>query len=304
MNSASCPTCGFVRTRDLGPSSFADWAESPLVARLRANSGNLYRCPQCHLVFRHPVPSPEELISAYDSIPGSAWSYTQPPWWHWVREAIERYSSNPKVLDVGCFRGDFLSTLPERFERYGIEPNSEAAATAESREIRIISSDIGQPLSGFDNHFGAIVLMDVAEHLPNPAATFEMLQSYLAPGGILIVLTGNSDHWLARASLPYYWYMSFPIHLVYLGDRHFAWIQRQQQWSALDKIHFAHEVQGAGRSFRQGFTGIRSALWHKWLHRRAPFLKKTIFFRRIAQQVAPPLLFSLQDHVGLVLRRK
>lgn len=35
---------------------------------------------------------------------------------------IVRHSfSTGRILDVGCFRGDFLNSLPRNYQRYGLE---------------------------------------------------------------------------------------------------------------------------------------------------------------------------------------
>lgn len=225
-----------------------------------------------------------------------------------MRKCIADLAPNRKVLDVGCFRADFLNTIGKEYECYGIEPNQNAAEVAKSRGVKIIGSEAMDELKGFEGFFGTIVLMDVAEHLPDPAAAFRHLAKYLAPNGILLVLTGNADHWIAKSSLPFYWYMSFPIHLVFLGKRYFKWFIENDGWSIARRLYFSHQDHGLWRRFRHYELALRFLIWRRLLNGNwaGALLKRTRLFRNIADQKSPLLLFCVSDHIGvaLVARKK
>lgn len=157
-------------------------------------------------------------------------------------------------------------------------------------------------LHGFEGKFGAIVMMDVAEHLEDPATVFRHLKQFLAPAGILIVLTGNADYWMARWSLPRYWYMSFPIHLVHLGSRYFRWFGGSDGWRVVCRMTFRHQDHGLRQWIRELQIGLRVLLL-KQLERTGAgqALAKTRLFRGIAAMRSPPLLFCLRDHIAVVL---
>lgn len=282
---------------------FVDWAETQSVIELRQKSGELFQCENCKLVFRSPIPSPEELIAAYKDFPSESWDYVAPPRWDWLRKCITELAPNHRVLDVGCFRADFLATITDKYECYGIEPNQGAAVIAKSRGIQIIGSEATEELADFEGFFGCIILMDVAEHLPNPAAVFRHLAKYLAPNGVLFVLTGNSDHWLARWSLPYYWYMSFPIHLVFLSGRYFNWFAQNENWIVARRLFFSHRECGLWKRFREYEIALRTLTWRHWLKGNwaGAMLGKTWLFRNIARQTSPELLFCVRDHIGVAM---
>jgi SAM-dependent methyltransferase len=299
----TCPSCASRSGRRLGESSFCDWAETAAVVALRQTAGGLHRCRVCHLVYRAPMPSAEELRLVYASMPVASWSYEAPAHWEWIRMCIEDLSPNNRVLDVGCFRGDFLSTLPSKFERFGIEPNADAAKLAMARGVSIIGREASDELSDAAEKFGAIILMDVAEHFVDPAGVFRHLKKYLAPGGVLLVLTGNSEHWLARRSLPFYWYMSFPIHLVYLGLPYIRWLAAKDGWALARQLRYPMHYRGRRNHLKDGSIGVALVVWRRWLARTflADVLKRTSFFKRLAEMQSPPLLFSLHDHFGVAL---
>jgi SAM-dependent methyltransferase len=298
-----CPSCSKAKIVFVGPSIFAGWAETEYVAALRQSSGGLYRCLNCGLAFRNPVPSRDELIAAYKSIPSEQWEYSEPARWAWLRTCISEYAPNNRVLDVGCFRADFLRTLPRGYECFGIEPNLEAAEIARSRGVTIIGAEAMEELQCAEGLFGAIVIMDVAEHLPDPAAAFRHLGKYLAPRGILLVLTGNADHWLARWSLPFYWYMIFPIHLAYLSTTYFNWFARNEGWVIIKRLYFSHQDHGRWRRFREMEIGLRVMVWKRWLEGSGlgRLFGRTRLFRGIAAMKTPPFAFCVPDHVGVVL---
>lgn len=244
-------------------------------------------------------------MAAYRAMPADRWDYCEPDRWAWIRKWILERSPNKRVLDVGCFRADFLDTLPDGFAKFGVEPNSSAAAVAEGRGVKILGSDVLDELKGYEASFGTIILMDVAEHLVDPAEAFKHLEKYLSPGGILIVLTGNSDHWITRLSLPYYWYMSFPIHLVYLSVRYFKWFSEKEGWELMAQLQFSHQDHGFWQRFREYETALRIIIWRTGIAGRPwlSWLSKSRVFRGIATMKEPPLMFCIRDHVGVVLTR-
>lgn len=272
---------------------------------LRADSGALYQCEGCSLIFRFPVPTAEQLNAAYESMPIDKWNYVAPPRWGWVAEQIRQHAPNRRVLDVGCFRGDFLNVLPKEYERFGVEPSPSASDVAASRGVKILARDALDELAGHEDSFGAIVLMDVAEHLADPARVFRHQAKYLAPGGLLIVLTGNADYWLARRSLPFYWYMSFPVHLTYLSRRYFRWYEKSVDWKMVGLLYYSHQSNGMLRRLNELGQGVRLILWRRilegnWLGK---LLGPTRLFRKLASAKSPPLLFSVKDHIGVALKK-
>ena len=301
-----CPTCGEAGAEALGASSFVEWAENEQVAGLRATAGELYRCGGCRLVFRSPMPSREALSAAYAAMPIDSWEDAAPGHWGWTSRCIRELAPNRRVLDVGCFRGDFLASLPAECERFGIEPNAEAAAIAKSRGVELVGRDAMDALAGREGFFGAIVLMDVAEHVPDPAAVFRHLKTYLAPGGVLLVLTGNAEHWLPRMSLPFYWYMSFPIHLVQLGERYLRWVAGRDGWEFARMVRFAHKDHGLRKRASDLAKGAVVGVWRRWLGRTvvAPVLRTVQPFKRADEMRVPPLLFCVADHIGVALVKR
>lgn len=105
---------------------------------------------------------------------------------------VRELASAGTLLDVGCGAGDFLSSFPEAYSRIGIETNSDAAAQARNLGITVHNSSINEaelPAASCD----AITLLQVIEHLADPARVVARLAGALRPGGVLYVNCPNVD---------------------------------------------------------------------------------------------------------------
>jgi SAM-dependent methyltransferase len=102
-----------------------------------------------------------------------------------------------KVLDIGCGGGLFLSLLKrEGAQVMGIElsdSRAHYAATRHSLEIhkRPIESDFWQ--QGYADHFDAVTLWDVIEHVNYPFQTLRSGANVLKTGGLLLIDTPSRD---------------------------------------------------------------------------------------------------------------
>ena len=102
-----------------------------------------------------------------------------------------------KVLDIGCGGGLFLSMLKqEGAEVIGIELSDSRAQYAKTRhnlEIHKhpIESDLWQ--EGYANHFDAVTLWDVIEHVNYPYQTLQSAVNVLKKDGLLFIDTPARD---------------------------------------------------------------------------------------------------------------
>ena len=107
-----------------------------------------------------------------------------------------------KVLDIGCGGGLFLSMLKqEGAEVIGIELSDSRAQYAKTRhnlEIHKhpIESDFWQ--EGYTNHFDAVTLWDVIEHVNYPVQTLQCAANVLKQGGLLLIDTPARDSFYHR----------------------------------------------------------------------------------------------------------
>jgi 2-polyprenyl-3-methyl-5-hydroxy-6-metoxy-1,4-benzoquinol methylase len=112
----------------------------------------------------------------------------------------------PKVLDVGCGRGQLGGAIHDLGYRVtGIERNPEAAARAGGRLDEVVPIDLADPAVAeaalADRRFDVILFADVLEHLPDPLAVLRFYLRFLAPGGRVIISLPNIACWDRRLAL-------------------------------------------------------------------------------------------------------
>ena len=104
---------------------------------------------------------------------------------------------NARVLDIGCGGGLFLSLLKRKeAEVIGIELSDSRAHYARVKhqlEIHKIPIEHGFWQSGYANHFDAVTLWDVIEHVNYPVQTVQAAARVLKPGGLLLIDTPCRD---------------------------------------------------------------------------------------------------------------
>jgi SAM-dependent methyltransferase len=126
-----------------------------------------------------------------------------------------------RVLDVGAGYGFFLEALERAgYEAHGIEVAPHAVEQARRRtHAQVIQQGAEEPFPFPDDHFAAITLLDVIEHLPHYPVTLASCRRCLHPGGKLFVITLNA-HSLARPLLGrrWAWYQD-PTHVHMFSPR-------------------------------------------------------------------------------------
>lgn len=107
-----------------------------------------------------------------------------------------------------------------------------------------------------------------------------------------------------RISLPNYWYMKFPIHLVQLGERHMRWLERDLGLERCAWRTLAHEPGPWQDRLRMEGRCIASVLWERFLKHRAwtRWLAHLPGFRGVSAYTEPAFWPILRDHFWCVLR--
>lgn len=301
-----CPSCSAVVRKNRGRIPNATHfgsvrLDEPLVG------GALLECEACALVFRHPRPSKARLDDLYRRQPLSKWvSGTIYRTDHALARAVitQRLLEGGAILDVGCFDGTFLSSLPNRFERFGIEINPAAATRSRELGVHIIGTDFAS-LADANRHFDAITAVDVIEHTYDPRAFMVAAAANLRPGGLLLLLTGNADAWTWRIMGGAYWYCALPEHLTFIRPKWLEANAAQAGLSIVDVKHFAYQGRSPRRLARQLAMNIvyRLAPHALALLRERSARAAGIELDRV-DALLPPDLWHARDHVLAVLRRE
>jgi SAM-dependent methyltransferase len=184
------------------------------------------RCAGCGLEWQRPFPSPQRLRELYAGDYFARWGARDPASFERVR-AIKQASSREliaelarlrpggKLLDLGCAAGFLLEAAEAAgFQGFGLDLNPEAVGIAKRRfGDRVRLGELDQ--SVFPGiRFDAVTLIDVLEHVPDPAALLGRVRDRLAPGGALAALLPNAAS-LVRRLLGRRWPHYTPEHLFF-----------------------------------------------------------------------------------------
>lgn len=191
----------------------------------------LVRCNRCDLVYLNPRPARQELEALY---PEEYDQYTaalkeSPRLARWDRryglrkrcQAILRFKSAGRLLDVGCATGDFLDVMREfpGWQVMGVELSAHAANYARLElGLDVLVGTLEENRLD-DASFDVVTLWNVLEHLPDPLATLREIRRILKPGGLLVMNTPNLDSLDARLYGPYWIGYELPRHFCVFSYR-------------------------------------------------------------------------------------
>lgn len=181
--------------------------------------GDIVRCPTCGHMQLDRFPTDAELAAAYGEAASEDYLQEeagQRESFRRVLERIERHTSKDSLLDVGCWVGFLLSEAERRGWRevIGVEPSEWAGNRARtSFGLRVISGDLTDA-DLHEDHFSAVVMGDVLEHLPDAGAALDRARSLLRPEGVLALEVPDAGSRLARA-MGRRWWSVIPTHVHY-----------------------------------------------------------------------------------------
>ncbi len=121
-----------------------------------------------------------------------------------------------RVLDVGCWDGALLDSLPKTWRRHGVEINKKAAFIAEQRGIKVTTEPIESASLEVES-YDLILILDVLEHLEKPIIVFDKISKLLRQNGYLFAFTGNSMSVGARLYGGGWYYYNYPEHLSFFS---------------------------------------------------------------------------------------
>jgi SAM-dependent methyltransferase len=200
---------------------------------------DIVRCVRCgHMQLAH-MPSDADLLSLYEEAESDDYVQEEAGQRQTARqtlELIERHVRRGRLLDLGCWVGYLLSEARSRgWEVCGVEPSAFASAYARERlELPVIQADLFTAELP-EGHFDAVVLGDVIEHLPDPAAALDRIARLLAPGGVLYMALPDAGSTVARW-MGKRWWSVIPTHVQHFTRASMDRLLRRSGYTPLEAV--------------------------------------------------------------------
>ncbi len=224
LPSSTCRGCGFEYCENLGrlpdKHHFAG-----LTLSYEIPGGTLIRCPECNLVFRSPILTIEQYNQLYARASVELWK-SKTTELRRDQKLVKAYietqrPQGARVLDIGCYTGEFLMALSPKYQKFGIEKCATAARLCEESGIRIVCNDL-YAVDLLQEKFDVVTAIDVIEHTANPSQFLQYMFAVLSDDGTAVITTGDADNRIWRKMKSDFWYCSPAEHISFISER---WLQ-------------------------------------------------------------------------------
>jgi SAM-dependent methyltransferase len=135
-----------------------------------------------------------------------------------ILAALRRHVDRGSLVELGCAYGFFLDEARAVFDVCGVEISDEARAACLERGHDVVR-ELTPAFLVERGPFDAAVMLDVIEHLPDPAAVLVDLHGAMKRGAQLVVTTGDFGSLLARAMGRRWRLLTPPQHLWFFSVR-------------------------------------------------------------------------------------
>lgn len=145
-------------------------------------------------------------------IPSVDSAFTPAPTHRYSYDISKRYLQNKKVLDVGCWNGDFQTLVNVNCKMVGIDPETAALKVARKRtpQFTFLKADVLKKLP-FKKEFDTVVTWMTMEHIPDQQLALININRVMKKNGVIFISTPALTFRSVLFDLPY----------VLLGHHHF-----------------------------------------------------------------------------------
>lgn len=238
------------------------------------NGFTLVKCNDCGLLYVNPRPDPDEIDQAHklgqhrgaEVIQTTGYynfskvaSYTKT-----LSELLGEGGvlNGKRWLDIGCGYGEFLEALKKfssgRVVARGVEPNVKKATAARKRGLDVTYFD----LSEHEEKYDYISILNVYSHLPDPPKIIGEWVRLLAPGGQLILETGDTAD-LPSEEHPRPFYL--PDHLSFASEKLVVGVLGKMGFDVLKVCKYAEVRETPSAIFREFLKALmpnkKSKFW-------------------------------------------
>ena len=153
---------------------------------------------------------------------------------------IRRFRSRGRLLEIGCAYGFFLKEAQRYFDVCGIELAADAADACRRAGLPVRSGMADEANMAKVGQVDVITLFDVIEHLSRPHDTLALCSRRLAPGGIVVITTGDFASLAARLMGRRWRLMTPPQHLWFFTPEG---LRRMGRATGLSVRHLDHPAK-------------------------------------------------------------
>jgi len=218
-----CRICGAATRSFLSTST--DGLDEPFLnesLRQELRELQLCQCSECGCLWAQDartadsvlMSSYEQLVDVYFAPPLVEAKYKQ--FYQWLEQLAKNHTSGKSVLDVGCGDGLFLASISQRWLKQGLEPSSAGAKLARKKNLTIACGTLDDLPQDYEADL--LCALDVIEHVLDPHSFLNALKKHLKPGGIVLILTGDSTSLPARVAGPQWSYLKWCGHVSVLSQ--------------------------------------------------------------------------------------
>ena len=109
-------------------------------------------------------------------------------------QEFSKYDLGEKVLELGCFEGNFTNLLAQRYKSVHV---IEASEILVNRASSIVPENVKFMVSTFEDieleeRYDAIFIIHTLEHLDDPVSVLKKCQNWLNVGGKIVIAVPNS----------------------------------------------------------------------------------------------------------------
>lgn len=224
LEQTACAVCGGATARVLyerpyAAGEFSDNGACAATTDVYGGYGRVVRCDGCGMVYTNPRPTAAALAAGYGGCVDETYleeSASRSINAFMSLRTIEKFKRGGRLVEFGCSIGYFLNAARVDFSVTGVEPSTWACRQAREKfRLEVAEGSFADaPLEA--GSFDVAAMIDVIEHLADPAAAVRRAREVLKPGGILYVVTPAIDTLSARLLGPAWWGLR-PAHVQYFS---------------------------------------------------------------------------------------
>ena len=201
-----------------------------------------FSCRDCRFVFANPSPPQETIVEFYSGLADEEYSQEDEGRGRNFATILKRLlpfaPPGSLLLDVGAASGIFLNLARQAGYRVeGIEPSLALVADAEKLYgLKLFCGTVEQFAA--NEKFAVVTLLDVLEHVTDPDALLGTLSGFLAPGGMLVIVTPDISSLAARVLGGRWWHYRVA-HLNFFNSRSLGRLMQKHGFEIVQRRRFA-----------------------------------------------------------------